>query len=228
MEPDQEQGEQGEDVVSYTILECDQRSPAWYAARAGRLTGSAAADMMRTQKSGAPSASRKHLLTRLALERITGRPQEREFTTAAVQHGIDKEPLTFGRYEAETGEILERVGFLTCGAVMTGCSLDAFVCGRKGIIEGKAPESATHLEYLRTRKIPDDYYWQCLHNLWVSGADYCDFVSFDDRFPDELQYLCVRLERSESAIKAYEATAHRFLAEVTVEVGEINKLRIAA
>lgn len=215
--------------MSYTIIECEQRSPEWFAARAGRLTGSAAADMMRVQKSnGRPSASRKHLLTRLALERITGKPQEREFTTDAVRHGIAKEPAAFARYEALTGDVLERVGFLTLGPIMAGCSLDAFVTGRKGIVEGKAPESATHLEYLRSREIPEDYRWQCIHNLWVSGAEYCDFVSFDDRFPKHLQCLCVRLERNEQEIKAYEAAALKFLAEVSVEVININKVRSVA
>jgi hypothetical protein len=214
--------------MSFTIIECEQRSDAWYAARAGRLTGSAAADMMRTIKSGAPSTSRKHLMMRLALERITGRPQERGFTTAAVEHGRDTEPVALARYEAETGSILEPVGFLSLGAVMAGCSLDSFVSGRKGIVEGKCPESATHYEYLRTKQIPPDYRWQCVHSLWVSNAEYCDFISFDDRFPDDLQYLCVRLERNEGEIRAYESAALRFLAEVTVEVNEINKLRIAA
>lgn len=214
--------------MSYSIIDCEQRSSEWFAARAGRLTGSVAADMMRTQKSGAPSASRKHLLMRLALERITGRPQERAFTTAAVQHGKDKEPQAYGRYEAESGEILERVGFLSLGGVMAGCSLDAFVLGRKGIVEGKAPESATHYEYLKSKQIPDDYRWQCTHNLWVSSAEFCDFISFDDRFPEDLQYLCVRLERNELEIKAYESAALKFLAEVSVEVAAINRLRNAA
>lgn len=214
--------------MTYTIINCEQRSAEWLAARAGRLTGSAAADMMRKIKSGAASASRKHLLVRLALERITARPQERSFTTAAVQHGIDKEPIAFARYEAQTGDILERVGFLSLGPVMAGCSLDAFISGRTGIVEFKCPESATHFEYLRSREIPEDYRWQCIHNMWVSRAEYCDFVSFDDRFPDDLQYLCVRLERNEQEIKAYEAAVHRFLAEVSVEVGAINKLRKAA
>jgi hypothetical protein len=97
-----------------------------------------------------------------------------------------------------------------------------------GIVEAKAPESATHFAYLRTREIPYDYRWQCLHNLWVSGADYCDFVSFDDRFPEELQYLCVRLERDQKEIREYEIAVCRFLAEVDEEVDEVNKLRTAA
>lgn len=213
--------------MSFAIIDCEQRSPEWLAARAGRLTGSAAADMMRTIKSGAPSASRKHLLMRLALERITGRPQERDFMTAAVQHGIDCEPEAFGRYEAETGEFTERVGFLSLGPVMAGCSLDSFVNSRRGIVEAKCPESATHYEYLKTRVIPTDYHWQCTHNLWVSGAEYCDFISYDNRFPEALQYLCVRLKRNELEIKAYEKAVLKFLAEVSIEVEEIRKLEAA-
>lgn len=217
--------------MSFTILECDQRSDEWHAARAGRLTGSCAADAMHTIKSGAFGAGRKHLRTRLALERITGKPQERKFTTEAVQHGIDKEPLAFGRYEAETGEILTRTGFLSHNEVLAGCSLDAAIMDRDrivGIIEGKCPESSTHFEYLRTREVPSDYLWQCMHNLWVSGAEWCDFISFDDRFPEDLQYLCVRLQPDAKAIRAYEIAALRFLAEVAEEVDEVNKLRVAA
>ena len=212
----------------FTVVPCEQRTQEWFAARAGRLTGSAAADMMRKIKSGDWAASRKHLRMRLVLERITGQPQERAFTTAAVAHGRDKEPVAALRYEAEAGCILEPTGFLSMGPIMAGCSLDSFIHGRRGLVEIKCPESATHYEYIKTRQIPSDYRWQCIHNLWVTGAEFADFISFDDRFPDELQYLCVRLDRKESEIAAYDAEVSKFLAEVAVEVNEINKLRIAA
>lgn len=212
----------------FIVIECEQRQPEWFAARTGRLTGSAAADMMRKVKSGDWSTSRKHLRMRLALERITGQPQERAFTTAAVERGREHEPFAASRYEAETGCILEPLGFLSMGPIMAGCSLDSFIHGRRGIVEIKCPESATHYEYLKTREIPSDYRWQCIHNIWVTGAEFADFISFDDRFPDDLQYLCVRLERKEREIEAYEAEVNRFLAEVSVEVNEINKLRKAA
>lgn len=217
--------------MKYTIIDCEQRSPEWYAARAGRFTGSAAYDAMHTIKSGAFSAARKHLRMRLALERVIGKPQESGFVSIAMQHGIDKEPLCCARYEAESAEILERPGFLQHTEILAGCSLDAAVMsgGRiVGIVEGKAPESATHFEYLRTRAIPEEYQWQCVHNLWLSGAEWCDFCSFDDRFPEDLQYLCVRLNAEDKAIRAYEIAALRFLAEVAEEVEAINKLRKAA
>lgn len=219
--------------MNYTVIDCDQRSELWKAARAGRLTGSVASDAMSKQRSKPKefTAARKHLRMRLALERILGRPQEREFTTAAVQHGIEREPIALARYEAVSGEILTRVGFLSHNEVLAGCSLDAAVMPGKrieGIVEAKCPESATHFEYLRTRQIPYDYRWQCLHNLWMSGADWCDFISFDDRFPEDLQYLCVRLERDAQEVREYEIQVCRFLAEVAEEVDEVNKLRKAA
>jgi hypothetical protein len=214
--------------VKYTIIDCEQRSDEWYAARAGRLTGSVAADMATKIKSGAWSASRKHLRMKLALERLTGRPQEPVFLSPAMQRGLDMEAHAFGRYEAETGYILDRPGFLQADEIMVGCSLDALVHTGKGIVEAKCPESATHYEYLKTRKIPDDYRWQCVHNLWVSGAEWCDFISFDDRFPEDLQYLCVRLERDKLEIEGYESMALTFLDEVAAEVQAIQKLRAAA
>lgn len=218
--------------MSYTVIDCEQRSPQWFAARAGRLTGSAAYEAMHTIKSGAFSAARRHLCMRLALERITGKPQERPFTTAAVQHGIDHEPAALARYEAESAEILERPGFLQHNEVMAGCSLDAaliITAGRiKGIVEAKAPESDTHFEYLSAKKVPDLYHWQCLHNLWVSGAEWADFISYDPRFPADLQYLCVRVHAEPKMIRTYEIAALRFLAEVDERVDEINKLRRAA
>lgn len=213
--------------MKFTVLDFEQRSEPWRLARLGRLTGSVAVDITRTVKSG-EAASRRNLRVQLALERITGRSEESEFQSEAMKNGVELEPLALATYEAISGTILERVGFLSCEVLMAGCSLDAFVSGRKGIVEAKAPKAATHLEYLRTRKIPNDYYWQCLHGLWVSNAEYCDFISFCPAFPEELQYLCVRMERDEAAIEAYAKLASTFLAEVSVEVNEIKALRIAA
>src|SRR3989304_4479063 len=179
--------------MSYLLSECDQGPGEWKRARAGRLTGSVAANMMReARKKGDESAARRDLRFRLALERITGRPQENEFTAASVRPGAAKEPEALG------------------------------------IVEAKCPKAATHYEYLTTREIPGDYRWQCVHNLWVSGAQWCDFISYDDCWPERLQYLCVRLERNEQEIQAYAASAGRFLAEVSVAVNDTNKLKGAA
>lgn len=213
--------------MNFTVIDCEQRSDEWRAARVGRLTGSRAPHMMAKIKSG-EAAARRNLRVGMALERVTQRPYERFFTTRVTQQGVDTEPMALGMYEARSGNILERTGFLSCGPIMAGCSLDGHVNDFEGIVEAKCPESATHYGYLKTRVIPEDYRWQIIHNMWVTNARWADFISFDPSWPDDLQYLCVRMERNEAEIAAYADVASRFLAEVAIEVNEIQKLRVAA
>lgn len=213
--------------MNFTIIDCEQRSDQWRAARVGRLTGSRAPHMMARIKSG-EAAARRNLRVGMGLERITQKPYERFFSTRVTQQGVDTEPMALSMYEARSGNIVERTGFLSCGGIMVGCSLDGHVNNFEGVVEAKCPESATHYGYLKTRVIPEDYRWQCIHNMWVANAQWVDFISYDPSFPTDLQYLCVRLERNESEINTYAECAHRFLAEVVVEVNEIQKLRIAA
>lgn len=214
--------------MNFTVIDCEQRSEAWHAARIGRLTGSRAGPMLTKNKNGAWAASRRNLRVGMGLERITGKSYERSFTARTVTQGIECEPLALATYEARSGNMVDRPGFLSCGPIMVGVSLDGAVNNFEGIIEAKCPESATHYEYLKTQQIPEDYYWQCVHGMWVSGAQWLDFVSFDPNFPEDLQYLCVRMVRNETVIEQYAQEASRFLAEVVVEVAEIQKLRRAA
>jgi len=213
--------------MNFTILDCEQRSEMWFAARCGRLTGSQAADMLSRIKTG-EAAARRDLRTKLVCERLTGKPQEDDYISKEMQRGIDLEATAFGEYEAITGVIVERTGFLSMNDKMVGCSLDGHVNNFEGIVEFKCPKSATHLKYLRSVGIPSDHYAQCLHNLWVSGAQWCDFVSYDDRFPADLQLHVVRMPRVEKDITAYALAVELFLAEVDAEVLSVQKLRKAA
>ena len=79
----------------------------------------------------------------------------------------------------------------------------------------KCPNPDTHLEYWQTGGVPTEYQPQILHNLWITDADWWDFVSWDDRFSDPDLHLYVhRVERSMVDIPAYEKRALAFLAEV--------------
>lgn len=182
--------------------------------------------MMAKTKAKAWSAQRDNLRTALALESVTGKPYERIFNKPrAMEHGEVTEALCLDTYEIVTGNLVERTGFLTMPSYMAGCSLDGHVNDFEGVVEAKCPESKTHLEYLRTGKIPEQYYFQCLHNMWVTGAQWVDFCSFDPDFPQDIQFLCVRLNRNEPDMTSYELALNLFLAEVKVEVEEIQKMR---
>lgn len=212
--------------MTFTVLDVEQRTAEWFSARCGRLTGSVAADMLATIKSG-EAAARRDLRMQLVCERLTGVSQEDGYINAVMQRGIDLEPQAFAAYEALTGQIAERSGFLSHPTLMAGCSLDGHINGFAGILECKCPKSATHLEYLRSGTVPARHLPQILHNLWITGAEFCDFLSFDDRFPAHLQTFHVRIPRDDKAIAEYEQRALVFLAEVDAEVDAVRQLRAA-
>lgn len=209
------------------IIEAEQRSEAWYAARAGLLTGSRAADAMARIKTGEAAARRDYRL-QLTVERITGLPMEGGFITPEMQRGMDLEPAARARYEIDSGNLVRQTGFVVGDNPYTGCSLDGDVDEFAGIVEFKCPKSTTHVRYLEARSLPSDYRLQVTHNLWVTGAQWCDFCSFDDRLPAGLDWFCVRVHASDLDIPFYAADAARFLAEVSVEVEKLSALRIAA
>lgn len=210
------------------IVDAEQRSESWFAARAGLLTGSRASDAMAKLKSGGEAASRRDYRLQLALERLTGKPEEIGFTSAEMQRGIDKEPDARTRYEIESGNLVRQTGFVIGDNPWAGCSLDGDIDEFTGIVEFKCPKSTTHIRYLEEQSLPSDYRLQVTHNLWVTGAQWCDFCSFDDRLPAGLDWFCVRVYAADLNIPAYAAEAARFLAEVAVEVERLKSLRVAA
>lgn len=201
----------------------DQKSDAWWAARLGKVTASRVADVMAKTRSG-PAASRKNYMMELLCERLTGQRQE-GFTSAAMQRGVDLEPIARSAYEVETGEIVTECGFIQHPEIeMMGASPDGLV-GDSGLIEIKCMNTAQHVDVIRTGKPDSRYQWQMLAQMACSGREWCDFVSFDDRLPESLQYRCIRFERDSKRIAEMEDEIRVFLKEL----GElVNELRAAA
>ena len=211
---------------NFTVCEAEQRSLEWFQARAGRLTGSRAKDMLATIKNS-EAAARRDLRVQIVVERLTGQPQEDSYINAVMQWGIDHEDEAFGAYEAQTGNLVRRTGFLAHTDLMVGCSLDGDVEDFAGIVEIKAPKSATHFGYLKAGAVPSNHLPQILHNLWVSGAAWCDFVSYDPRFPEHMRLFVCRVPRVEIDVIAYEKTALKFLSEVDAECAQFAALEVA-
>jgi predicted phage-related endonuclease len=94
----------------------------------------------------------------------------------------------------------------------------AFVCGTPdglvgdaGILEIKCPyASKNHLANLRTGAQIDDYKWQINGYLWITSREWCDFVSYDNRFPASMQIAQHRVERDDALIAELESTIVRF------------------
>lgn len=209
--------------MNFTVIDAEQRSEAWHRARLGKLSGSNAKHILATIKSGEAAARRDYRM-QLVLERITGVSQDDAiFVNLDMQRGIDKEPAAFAAYEALTGSVAVRTGFLSHHTHAAGCSLDGHVDDFAGLIEIKCPRSANHLRYWRGKsEAPAEHLAQIRHNLWITGSEWLDFLSYDDRFPVELQTFLVRVWAKDVDIPGYEAEALKFLAEVDTEVAALK------
>ena len=102
----------------------------------------------------------------------------------------------------------------------THCSPDGLI-GETGLVEIKAPNSATHIETLRSLKIPERYVTQCLWQMACTGREWCDFVSYDDRLPVAMQLFVKRLDRDDKRIAELEKQVAEFLAEVDAAVSDL-------
>lgn len=209
------------------ILSEFQRTPEWYAARLGRVTSSRVDGMLATTKKGDEAAGRRNLRIQLVLERVTAESQEDGYVSKDMQRGADIEDDAFAAYEALTGNLVQRVGFIAHDDLPAGCSPDGYIGQFVGLLELKCPKAATHLDYIRSKAIPTDYYRQITHQLWITGAQWCDFVSYHPRFPESLRLLIERVERNEAAMAAHELLVRMFLAEVEKEVSEIETMAAA-
>lgn len=215
-------------IRAFTVIEAEQRSAPWFAARAGRLTGSVASDIVAFNKDNSEKAARRDLRTRLALERLTGHPLEDDYQNADMKRGIELEPAALGAYEVETGNLVTPTGFLSHDELMMGCSLDGHVGDYEGIVELKCPRSANHLKYLRGGVLPAEHRYQIVHNMLITGAQWADFCSYAPDFPEPLRLFRVRVERDEKEIASYLLLARMFLAEVEKEHAEIQALATVA
>ncbi len=205
----------------------EQGSVEWLQLRAGKLTGSRFADLMAMTKSG-PSTSRANLIVQVALERLTGTPED-TYQNDAMRRGTELEPLARGAYEAHTGELVEQAAFIVHPTlVYVGVSPDGLI-GDDGLLEIKCPSAqAKHLAALRNGSHATEYGWQIQGQLWVTGRQWCDAVSFDPRYPTGLQLAIKRVARDEIAIKKLEQACVDAQAEIEMIVSELTNMKEAA
>lgn len=197
-----------------------QGSEEWFAVRAGKVTASRVADVIARTKTGY-GASRANYAAQLVAERLTG-TVEKGFTNAAMQWGTDQEPNAREAYEYRTGAFVDQVGFIDHPTIaMTGASPDGLI-GDDGMLEIKAPQTATHIETLLSRKIPGKYQTQMAWQMACAGRAWCDFVSYDPRLPSHMSLFVQRYERDDALIAELEREVSIFLAEVEATVEQLR------
>lgn len=201
----------------------DQGTEEWFTIRIGKVTASRVADVIAKTKTGY-SASRDNYMAQLVCERLTGQKGE-SFTNAAMQHGTDTEPLARAAYEALKDVLVDEVGFVPHPSIdMAGASPDGLV-GADGLLEIKCPNTATHIETLMSKTVPGKYNTQMQFQMACTGRQWCDFVSFDNRLPEQFQLFVKRVPRDDEFIKQMEDEVVKFLNELDIKIAQLMELK---
>lgn len=193
-----------------------QRTEGWIKNRLGHITASKISAVM------SKSACRKNYMAQLICERLTGGPTE-SFTNAAMQRGIDLEPIAREMYKLREFDVdVQEVGFILHPTIpFLGASPDGCV-DEDGLIEIKCPNTWTHLEFLKSGKPKREYLLQMQTQMMCTGRKWCDFISFDDRLPPNLSYKRVRIYHDDNLASEIETEVIQFLSELDTEMGAIK------
>lgn len=197
-----------------------QGSEEWRLARCGSLGASQIHEALARTKTGW-GASRANLAARLVIERLTGKPVE-TYVNAAMQHGIDTEPVARQAYEFWTNAMVEQIGLVKHPSIAdTHASPDGLI-GSDGLLEIKAPQPAQHLATLTGQPIAEKYMLQMQWQMRCCDRQWCDFVSFSPDFPESMNMLIQRIERDDATIANLEAEVAAFLGEVSATVSDLR------
>jgi putative phage-type endonuclease len=207
----------------------EQRTDAWLQARVGKVTASGFKHVIDRTKAGKRSADGQKYLWQQVIERLTGQPAPMA-RTVAMQWGTDQEPFALQAYVEAHVLHVEAVGFVQHPTLAVGCSPDGLVTERSpatgsasdGLIEIKCPfNSANHLETWLSG-MPEEHMAQVQGQMWITGREWCDFVSFDPRMPADLQLYVQRVQRNPEYITTLEREIVTFLGEVDAIVGKLQ------
>jgi len=159
------------------IHNIEQRSEAWYSAKCGLVTSTRFKSLCAKDTTD----TYKDLVTNLACEIITGKIEE-GYSNAIMEYGIETEPLARKEYEDITESEVKKVGFVIPNEDhkyhgWIGDSPDGLL-PEDGLLEIKCPLARTHFEYIEANKLPSEYRHQVQGHLFVTGLNYCDFMSY--------------------------------------------------
>lgn len=188
--------------MNENLIPPEQRTEGWHAARSGKFTGSR---LKALPFDGKKKKAYYDLIDQVVVERLTGDYVDSELDSYALKWGREVEPFANSTYQFETGNIVTASGFVTHPTLtFVGASPDGLV-GLDGGTEYKCPKNPSiHLARFITGMDEDEFMPQVMGCIWVFKREWWDWVSFDPRMPQHLQFYRQRVYRDEKYIKHME------------------------
>jgi len=189
------------------VIECEQGTDEWFAARAGVVTASEFATVLAKGRGGGESVTRRKYMLTLAGEILTGQIADKWEGNRHTERGKLLESEARDAYALIADVEPVQVGFLRRGRI--GCSPDSLV-GEDGALEIKSKLPHLQLEVLESGEVPPEHIPQIQGQLWVSGLDWCDFVSYWPGLPIFIK----RVTRDVDYIARLSVAVSEFIADV--------------
>lgn len=196
----------------------EQGSEAWLKLRAGIPTASEFHKII--TPTGKPSAQADGYLHHLLAEAILKRPIAGPETEAMLR-GRELEPQAVAAYELQTGFDTTVCGFVTNDEGTIGASLDRLV-DVNGALETKCPNPATHVGYLLSRKIENEKKPQVQGQLYVSGRQWVDVMSYHP----EMDRVIIRVERDEEYIRLLHHLLTDFVSKLEIHKAQLLQVAL--
>jgi hypothetical protein len=202
----------------------------WKKARVGRVTASRFGDIMSEPRSKA--AKEAGLLSETALgymletlaSAITGEVRVGG-KSAAMDRGVDLEADAIDAYASTKFCIVEPGRLLLRDHDLVAATPDGFIEEDEegpGLLEVKCPESKTHLKTWLSHQLPEEYVEQVHGQMWVAGRAWCDFVSYDPRFPAAMRVVVIRVHRDEEYLQLLSSKVTQFSNQLAEKLAEIR------
>lgn len=204
------------------VLDLEQGSPEWFAARLGLPTASCFSQIITPAKGQLASAHDGYIDD--LIDEIVRPDAPRGFSgNEHTDRGNALEPEARAWYSLQVEAEVRQVGLVLADDGLAACSPDSLVYTPAAVLgeivdwplgglEIKCPDGPTHVGYLRGGKLPDKYKPQVHGSLVITGLPWWDFLSYCPGYPP----LLVRV------------TPDEFTAKVRVALAEFLKNYAAA
>lgn len=200
-------------MAKIELFDFPQKSPEWYAARAGIPTAS----MFATVMAAGEGKVRGSYMRKLAGEIITGIPME-NYSNDDMERGVAQEPEIRSRYCFMHDADITPVGFIRNGS--KGCSPDGLI-GNDGMVEFKSAAPHVMIEILMDGVVPKRHLPQCQGGLWVAERTWVDLVIGSS---PSLPLFVHRLFREETHIRKIAGAVADFNIELRKMVEKIRSM----
>jgi putative phage-type endonuclease len=206
----------------------EQGTAQWHAQRIGCVTASRFGDVIGAAKPNKNkivpgfSVAAETYAKQILAEMLSKLPSVA--SAPAMEWGHKYEPMARREYEQARGVTVGQCVFFEA-LDWIGGSADGGVTTEEetGIIEIKCPYStAEHLDTLLAAEPPKEYLPQMQGNMWVMGAEWCDYISFDPRLPDDCRLFVYRVLRERDYIDEMVSKLTAFRDLVQAKYAEIT------